>query len=214
MELDEKLSAAPSIETTQLTTHQAPLSQFNNFSQVFNAYVLASTADKFLMIHQQAAHERILYEKFSAASEGKPVATQQSLFPATIELTPADAVLLSDLLPHLQQLGYSVEPFGKNAFVIQGTPADIDTGNEKAALEKILEQYKHFNSELKLSTREMLLRTVAWQGAVKTGTILSEKEMEGIVNDLFACRQPNVSPSGRPTYVEFKREQLEKMFMR
>ena len=214
MELDEKLSAAPVIEPTQLATHQAPVTQFSNFSQVFNAYVLASTGDKFLMIHQQAAHERILYEKFSAASEGKPIATQRSLFPATIELAPADAVLLSELLPHLLQLGYSVEPFGKNAFVIQGTPADIDTGNEKAALEKVLEQYKHFNSELKLSTREMLLRTIAWQGAVKTGTALSEKEIEGLVIDLFSCKQPNVSPSGKPTYLEFKREQLEKMFMR
>jgi len=60
----------------------------------------------------------------------------------------------------------------------------------------------------------MLLRTLAWQGAVKTGTLLSEKEMEGLVNELFYCQQPNASPSGRPIYVEFKKEQLEKMFMR
>jgi len=60
----------------------------------------------------------------------------------------------------------------------------------------------------------MLLRTVAWQGAVKAGVSLSEREMEGIVTNLFACRQPNASPSGKPTYVEFKRDQLEKMFMR
>jgi len=213
MELDEKLTA-PVQQPTQLTTHHSPLTTFTNFSQVFNTYVLACTDDKFLLIHQQAAHERVLYEKFSAASEGKAIATQQSLFPATIDLTPADAVLLSELIPHLQQLGYSIEPFGKNAFVIQGTPADIDSGNEKAALEKILEQYKHFNAELKLSTREMLLRTIAWQAAIKTGTSLSEKEMEALVTDLFGCRQPNASPSGRPTYVEFKRDQLEKMFMR
>ena len=60
----------------------------------------------------------------------------------------------------------------------------------------------------------MLLRTIAWQGAVKTGTVLSEKEMEALVNVLFACRQSNVSPSGKPTYMEFKKDQLEKMFMR
>lgn len=213
MQLDEEMSSVPPSQAPQLTTHHSPFI-FSGFSQLFNAYVLASAEDKFLLIHQQAAHERIIYERLASAIEGKAIAAQRSLFPATVELTPADAVLLSELLPDLGQLGYTVEPFGKAAFVIQGTPADVDTGNEKAALEKILEQYKHFNLEMRLPKREMLLRTLAWQQAVKPGASLSEKEMEGLVNDLFNCRQPNASPSGRPTYVEFKREQLEKMFGR
>jgi DNA mismatch repair protein MutL len=183
-------------------------------AQLFLSYVLITYHDKFLLLHQQAAHERIIYERLLAALQGKALATQRSLFPATIELTPADAVLLQELLPDLQQLGYNIEPFGKAAFVIQGTPADISTGNEKAALEKIIEQYKHFSSELKLPKREMLLRTVAWQQAVKTGVSLTEKEMEGLAADLFACSQPNATPSGRPTYLEFKKDALEKMFMR
>ena len=88
----------------------------------------------------------------------------------------------------------------------------MDTGNEKQALEKILEQYKHFNNELKLSKREGLLRTVAWQQAVKAGVLLQKKEMLNLVTNLFQCRQPNISPSGKPVYLEFRREQLEKMF--
>jgi DNA mismatch repair protein MutL len=211
MELDEKLHSPAA---HQLTTHEAPATTFHHFTQVFNTYILASTTDKILLVHQQAAHERIIYERLSSAVDGKPVATQRSLFPATIELTPGDAVLLNELLPDLHQLGYTIEPFGKTAFIIQGTPADVDTGNEKAALERLLEQYKHFNTELRLPRREMLLRTLAWQGAVKTSISLTEREMEEIVNDLFACLQPNASPSGKPTYVEFKREQLEKIFMR
>jgi DNA mismatch repair protein MutL len=111
-------------------------------------------------------------------------------------------------------MGYAIEPFGKSTFVIQGTPADMEVGNEKGALEKILEQYKHFNSDLKLSKREMLMRTIAAQQAVKPGTSLSEKEMQNLAQDLFACQTPNVTPSGRPTYLEFKKEQLEKMFGR
>ncbi|HYO22424.1 MAG TPA: DNA mismatch repair endonuclease MutL [Flavisolibacter sp.] len=214
MELDEKLNAPREATTSQLTTQHLPLTGFHTFSQLFNTYILTSAADRFLLVHQQTAHERIIYEKLASAMDGKPMATQRSLFPATVELTTADAVLLSELLPDLHQLGYIIEPFGKTAFVIQGTPADVETGNEKAALERMLEQYKHFNAELKLHKREMLLRTLSWQGAVRTGTSLSEKEMEGLVNDLFSCHQPNASPSGRPTYVEFKRDQLEKMFMR
>ncbi len=193
---------------SRLTSHISPL------TQLFLSYILVPFADKFQLIHQQAAHERIIYERLSEALKGKPVAAQRSLFPATIELTPADAVLLNELLPDLQALGYNIEPFGKNAFVIQGTPADISTGDERASLEKIIEQYKHFNAELKLPKREMLLRTVAWQQAIKTGTPLSEKEMESLVADLFACDQPNATASGRPTYLEFKKDGLEKMFMR
>jgi DNA mismatch repair protein MutL len=165
-------------------------------------------------VHQQLAHERIIYERLVNALQGKPVATQRSLFPSTIELAPADAVLLNELLPDLHQMGYSIEPFGKAAFVIQGTPADIQAGNEKNILEKVLEQYKHFSSELKLSKREMLLRTVAWQQAIKAGTSLTEKEMHNLITDLFQCRQPNSSPTGRPVYLEFKKDQLEKMFGR
>ena len=85
---------------------------------------------------------------------------------------------------------------------------------KKKVLEKILEQYKHFAAELKLSKRELLMRTVAWQQAIKAGTALSEQEMQSLVKDLFQCQQPNFTPSGRPTYLEFKKDQLEKMFGR
>lgn len=183
-----------------------------NLSQLFNTYILVPAAQSFLLVHQQLAHERIIYERLMNALQGKPVATQRSLFPSTIELAPADAVLLNELVPDLHQMGYTIEPFGKSAFVIQGTPADIEAGNEKLILEKILEQYKFSSSDFKLSKREMLLRTVAWQQAVKAGTSLSEKEMQNLIHDLFQCQQPNASPSGKPTYLEFKKEQLEKMF--
>src|SRR5438309_6592329 len=109
------------------------------------------------------------------------------------------------------QMGYIIEPFGKSAFVIQGTPADVNDGNEKEVLEKIIEQYKNFSSELRLSKRERLLRTIAWQQAVKGGVILSEKEMQNLISDLFLCQQPSSTPSGRPTYMEFRKDQLDKM---
>ena len=199
----------------QTVLHHSPLTaEEKNLTQLFNTYVLLPASESFLLVHQQLAHERIMYERLTNALQGKPVATQRSLFPSTIELTAADAVLLNELLPDLHQMGYTIEPFGKTAFVIQGTPADLEVGNEKAILEKILEQYKFFSSEIRLSKRETLLRTVAWQQAVKAGVSLSEKEMQNLVNDLFQCQQPNASPSGKPTYLEFKKDQLEKMFGR
>jgi DNA mismatch repair protein MutL len=194
--------------------HSSFTSEETTVAQLFNTYILLPNPDSFLLVHQQLAHERIIYERLTNALQGKPVATQRSLFPSTIELAAADGVLLNELLPDLHQMGYTIEPFGKTAFVIQGTPADIESGNEKVILEKILEQYKHFSSEIKLSKREMLLRTVAWQQAIKAGVSLSEKEMQNLISDLFQCQQPNMSPAGKPTYLEFKKDQLEKMFGR
>jgi DNA mismatch repair protein MutL len=180
--------------------------------QLHNQFIIVSTESGFIVINQQAAHERIIYERLQLAVEGKPVAAQQSLFPVTFELSPADAVLLQELMNDLQHIGYMIEPFGKNSFVIQGTPADVETGNEKNTVEKLIEQYKHFSNELKFSKREMLLRSAAWQQSIKAGTRLTEREMRGLVNDLFACKQYNATPAGKPTYLEFKKDGLEKMF--
>jgi DNA mismatch repair protein MutL len=134
------------------------------------------------------------------------------MFPVTFELPPGDAAILEELMNDLQPLGYAIEPFGKNTFVVQGTPADLEQGNEKNIIDSLLEQYKHFSNELKFSKREKLIRSLARQQAIKTGIRLTEKEMRQLVNDLFACEQGNSTPDGNPTYLEFKKEQLEKMF--
>jgi len=181
-------------------------------TQLFNTYILVPNSDHFLLVHQQAAHERVLYERLLQALDHQSRPTQQSLFPTTIDVTPADAVLLQELLPYFQKMGYSIEPFGKTTFVIQGTPAAVEAGNEKSIIEAILEQYKHFSSELKLSNREKLLRSVAWQQAVKPGKPLTQVEMQALVSELFNCTIPNAAPNGRPTYTTFRKEQIDKLF--
>jgi DNA mismatch repair protein MutL len=184
------------------------------FFQLHNSFIIAENDDGFLSIHQQNAHERILYERFQTAIKGKPIAAQRSLFPVTIELAASDAILLNDLLEDIQLLGYLVEPFGNNTFIIQGTPADVIQGNESMTIEKLLEQYKHFSSDIKFSKREKLLRSLAWQQSVKAGTSLTQKEMAALIDDLFACEIPNSTPSGKPVYLEFKKDELDKIFGR
>lgn len=180
--------------------------------QLHQTYIIASTNSGFILVHQQLAHERILYDKYSVAAHGQQMATQKSLFPATLELAAADAALLQDLLPDLTSIGYQVEPFGQNSFVIQGIPADILPGNEKHAIELLIEQFKHFSSDIKFSKREKLIRCMARQQAIKTGQTLSQKEMLVLVEELFACTSPNVTPTGSPTYLEFKEDYLDRMF--
>jgi DNA mismatch repair protein MutL len=196
----------------QPVADKKPISE--EFIQLHKSFILAENENGFMVIHQQNAHERVLYERFTNAIKGKPIATQRSLFPVTLELTPSDAVLLNELLPDLNLLGYQVEPFGNNTFVIQGSPADVPDGNEKASLEKMLEQYKHFTSEVNFSKREKLLRSMAWQQSVKGGTYLSSKEIKVLVDDLFHCEINNTTPNGKPVFLEFKKDELNKMFGR
>ncbi|HTE08401.1 MAG TPA: DNA mismatch repair endonuclease MutL [Flavitalea sp.] len=185
-----------------------------NLIQLQLTYILAATNRGFILVHQQLAHERIIYERLTEAAMGKSVAYQRSLFPVTLQLSAPDAVLLTELLPELLQLGYLVEPFGRDSFVIQGTPADMIQGNEKHVIENLLEQFKHFSNELKFSKREKLIRSLAGQQAIKAGMSLGAKEMTALVQDLLACRSPGVTANGSPTYVEFKKEYLEQLFRR
>ena len=211
-ELENKSVPECSSESIQKKEDKKPVT--NALIQLHNSFIIGENKNGFIAIHQQNAHERILYERFLNAIKGKAIASQRSLFPSTIELAPGDAVLLNELLPDLQLLGYLVEPFGNNTFVIQGSPADVVQGNEKVTLEKMLEQYKHFSIDLKFNKREKLLRSLAWQQSIKAGTPLQQKEMEYIINDLFECETPNCTPTGKPSYLEFKKDELNKLFGR
>jgi DNA mismatch repair protein MutL len=182
------------------------------FVQIQNSFILVPTNRGFLVVNQQLAHERVLHERFSQAANAVPIPTQQSLFPVNINCTPSDALILGDILPELQQLGYTLEPFGNNSFVVRGTPADVEQGNEKQVIEELLEQYKHFASEARFPKREKLVRSMVAQQVIRQGKPLTEKERHALVASLFACATPNITPDGAPTYIEFRREQLAGMF--
>ncbi len=182
--------------------------------QLHQTYIVVESNDGYILVHQQFAHERILFEQYIAAATSQQVPTQKSLFPITLELTGTDAVLLTELLPDMQAIGYHIEPFGQNSFVIQGTPADVISGDEKHAVEMLIEQFKHYSSDVKFSKREKLIRCMARQQCIKTGKTLSILEMSTLVASLFTCNTPNVSPGGNPTYLEFKENYLTKMFGR
>lgn len=182
--------------------------------QLHQTYIIATTTDGFLLIHQQLAHERILYEKYSQAAHGKQMPTQKSLFPVPLSPGEADAALLTELLPDLSQIGYLIEKNEAGEFVIQGIPADVLSGNEKNAIELLLEQFKHFSNEVQFSKREKLIRCMARQQAIKAGRTLAGKEMSQLIEELFTCGSPNVSPSGAATYISFSGDYLTRLFGR
>ncbi|MBX2888518.1 MAG: DNA mismatch repair endonuclease MutL [Ferruginibacter sp.] len=179
--------------------------------QFHNTYIALQNTTGVLFIHQQNAHERILYERYLSAILNKPVTAQQDMFPATLELTTSDALILRELLPDLNLLGFKLELFGKDTFIVQSVPADLVLGNVKALIENLIEQYKHFSVDLKVNKRERLLQSIAHQNSIKAGESLSLKEMQVLVHDLFQCDMPATSPGGKPVFIEFRKEELDKM---
>lgn len=212
----EPATATPEVSQPQLE-HQVNadcLPEDHQVSQLNDTFIVLEQESGFMLVHQQNAHERILFERYQNAMEGQPIATQQSLFPETFDLSPADATLLQELLPELKALGYQLEPFGMNSFVIQGIPADITGGTEKASIELLLEQYKHFSADMKLEKREKIFRALSSQHAIKAGTHLPLKAMQVLVHDLMQCSIKNISPSGRPTFMTFQKNELDRLFGR
>ncbi|HLT06847.1 MAG TPA: DNA mismatch repair endonuclease MutL [Cyclobacteriaceae bacterium] len=180
--------------------------------QIGLAYVVAQMSFGMLVLDQQASHERILYEKFKRQLENSTGASQQCLFPQTIDLSPADFTLVMDLKEELTTLGFLIAEFGHHAILINGIPADITINNEKALFEALLEQYKHFKSELSLDKKENLARSLAKKSSLKKGVKLNNREMETLVGQLFACQNPNYGLSGNKTFVKLDFNKIASFF--
>lgn len=182
--------------------------------QVENNYIVAQMSTGLMIIDQQAAHERILYERYRKQLMQTAGASQQCLFPPHIQLSQADFALVMDIKEELMSLGFVIVEFGKDTVLIQGVPADIQVNNEKALFEGLLEQFKHFKSELSLDKRENLARSLARRSAIKRGSKLDMSEMEIIVGQLFACQNPNYGLSGNKTFVKIDLQQIHGFFTR
>lgn len=180
--------------------------------QIHATYIVSHIKSGFMLIDQQAAHERILYERYLEALQQQRASTQHQLFPRTVSLSPADATLLEQILPQINLLGYDIQPFGKHTFVVNGVPADRQgKSNEEQAIDSLLAQYKT-NLELKLETNENIARSMARSNATKRGQRLTVKEMQSLIDQLFACQVPFKSPTGRNCFLTFELDDLARRF--
>jgi DNA mismatch repair protein MutL len=180
--------------------------------QVELNYIVAQMSTGLLIVDQQAAHERILYERYLKQLKLAQGPSQQSLFPPVIELSPSDFELVSGLLPELHSLGFMISVFGNQAVVVQGVPADILVRNEKELFEGLIEQFKNFKNELSLDTRENLARSLARKSSLKRGQKLNDQEMETLVGQLFACQNANYGLSGNKTFVKLDLSSIHSFF--
>jgi DNA mismatch repair protein MutL len=182
--------------------------------QLHRQYIVSQIQSGFMLIDQQAAHERILFEKYTQQLENAHRSTQQLLFPKTLELPRADAELLKQLLPDIIALGYDIQEFGQNSFVLHGIPADLThaDANEQRSIEQLLEQYQQQAADLKLDRRTLLARSMAYNRCIKKGQTLSPTEMEVLIDQLFACQTPYITPNSRPTFITYSLNDIEKQF--
>lgn len=182
------------------------------FFQVHNRYILSQIKSGFMLINQQAAHERILYERYLHQLENHSGVSQQSLFPQSVTLNSADFELLRELLPDIKALGFDIREFGRNTVVVDGIPADITNANEHELLEQLLEGFKNNLAVLKLDKRDNLARSLARNAALKAGVKLSMEEMNQLVDQLFACQMPNLALNGKPVISTFTLNELAERF--
>jgi DNA mismatch repair protein MutL len=180
--------------------------------QIHNRFILSQIKSGFMLINQQAAHERVLYERFLQQLENHSGISQQSLFPQTVTFHVSDFELLKELLPDIRALGFDIREFGPNTVVVDGIPADLSNTNENALLEHLLEEFKNNLAILKLDRRDNLARTLARNAAIKTGTVLSLEEMNTLIDQLFACQMPNQALNGKPVISTFNMNELLERF--
>ncbi len=164
--------------------------------QVANRYIFFPAGRHVLIIDQQPAHERIWFEKFQKAIRLRQSESQQVLFPQSLTLPAGDFALLNEMMPELEALGFRLELFGNQTFLITGMPAGLREGNAKALLEGALEQFKNF-ADLSLPLADRLARALARRACIKTGETLQPEEIQSLVKQLFNCKSPQYSPSGQ-----------------
>jgi DNA mismatch repair protein MutL len=181
------------------------------FFQLHNRFILCNVRSGLMVIDQQNAMERIVYEEILAKLSGNSQASQQQLFPQNIQFSPGDAEIIRLLKNDLQKLGFYIEEFGSNGFVVNGIPTDISGSDIMAVLEKIIENFKLESKGLNFDKNIILARSIAVNKSSKMAKKLNIAEMTDIFNRLFACQVPEISSSGKKTLTILGIDEIDKL---
>jgi DNA mismatch repair protein MutL len=191
-----------------------PTGQFSGKKtlQLKQKYILTPVKSGLMIIDQKRAHERILFEKFMDVLKSDSVASQQLLFPQTIELNPADSAILQNILPELLSLGFDIREFGRNTFIISGTPGVLDVSSPELIVEKLLEEYKNSPVDARSKAKEQIAISLAKASSLDYGNDLKQEEIDHLIDQLFACATPNFSPDGKKVLTIIPTTDIEKSF--
>jgi len=184
-------------------------------TQVHDSFIIAQSQEGMAIIDQHAAHERVLFERLQGQFGAGQIPVQDLLVPDQIELGPAQSTVLAEYLPELSRLGFLVEDFGNNVFMIKAVPVLLVGANYKQLLLDILDEVNVHGKSGKIEeVRDEMLSVMACHPAIKVHRHLDQREMEQLLADLFKCRMPHTCPHGRPTVVRFSLAEIMRMFKR
>ncbi len=182
--------------------------------QVASTYLIAEGPDGLYLIDQHAAHERVLFDQLMAQFNAKSIPSQALLDPVVIELTPEKAGILEQQLAALISLGFEIEPFGPNAFVIRSIPIVVDRSDPRLAVEAVVTAFEEDETPLMAEVEARVAARVCKRMAVKAGQILSEAEQRNLLLNLESSQSPRTCPHGRPTMIHLSVNLLERQFGR
>ena len=188
--------------------------EIENIWQVHGRYLISPLKDALLVVDQQAAHERILYEE-AASKDAKAVSpVQQLLFPLVLQLGREEYALTLDIIDLLKDIGFDVRDFGENSIVVDGIPSQMKNWNDGEVLRHILADVADGEATLKGPRTERVFLSYAKHSAVRDGVKLEELEMSYMLKRLMECEEPYFCPRGRPTIVKVLRRDLDRLFGR
>ena len=184
-------------------------------AQVHETYIVAQTRDGLIIVDQHAAHERIVYERLKAAIGKAGVARQILLIPEIVELDEADAARLSARAEELARFGLAIEPFGPGAVAVRETPSMLGEIDVRGMLHDLAEHMAEWDDSLPLERRLLhVSATMACHGSVRAGRRLKPAEMNALLREMEAVPNSGQCNHGRPTYVELKLSDIERLFGR
>lgn len=181
--------------------------------QVGASYIITEGPDGMFLISQQAAHERILYEQIVAQWQAGEVTSQELEAGTALHLSPSQTTLLEGALSALATLGFQVDPFGPNAFMVRAVPAILERQDPAQALLDLVADLEG-NSPPQDELEARIVKRICKTAAVKTGHSLTMPQMQKIVQQLEACQAPQTCPEGRPTFIHLSVAQLARQFGR
>lgn len=179
--------------------------------QIHNRYILVQIKNGFFLINQNLAHQRILYERYIKNLNSSTELVQRQLFPISFHLSKDKIELFEELSVEIKRLGFDVQSFGGDTFVVHGIPVGFDDKNIQELMDSLMEQYLN-NMTLNLPKNDNLARSMALSSAIKKGQMLTNEEMRTIVDELFACKNPYTSPTGKKCFIKFDINELDNQF--
>lgn len=180
--------------------------------QIHKKYIVSPIKSGMVIIDQQRAHQRVLYEQFLTNMTVHQASSQQLLFPLNLYFSSSEINLIEELQLSLVNTGFIFEEINEDSVVISGLPVNVSESEVSILLEQLLSDLQDGIPESSFSQNDSIAKSMAKSLAVKTGTYLTEKEQENLVNGLFACKEPNVSPFHKPTFITMRVEDLDKKF--